>query len=403
MNQTQVNPLLSSHLLNQAETLDYEDVQIVSTFGAPQAEYAAIRKAVGMIDLPQRGLLQLTGKDRLPFLNNLLTSELVDRKTRTPMPAGQTRYSFFLNLKGRVVADLRVIELGERTLLEMDIRLVPLMLKVLDRYLFSEVVKMESMVGRLHEIALHGPEAIALIATDLGQSFALERDACATVRLIGTDVVIWRDDVCGTPGLHLIVPTPSAQMVWDHFATRYGQEIEKGRRMLRPVGWAAYNTTRIEAGRPLFGIDFELAEPSMPGKKVQTTASQAIDSPEPARLPGVLPAETGLMNHAVDLDKGCYLGQEIVARMHSRGQIARQLVGLRMKSDALPMAGAVLTSGDHNQVGVITSSTMSPILSDASIALGIVKKPHYTPGTVLTVPAEGAMHEVEVVELPFVK
>src|SRR6476619_4598535 len=108
------NPLHDLHRQAEAEFQPYADVEIVSTFGEPQAEYAAIRKACGMMDLPQRGIIELTGKDRLTFLNNLITNQVYDKEKKTPLAAGQTVYAFFLNAKtGRIITDLNVIERGE--------------------------------------------------------------------------------------------------------------------------------------------------------------------------------------------------------------------------------------------------------------------------------------------------
>src|ERR1700677_3091319 len=115
--------------------------------------------------------------------------------------------------------------------------------------------------------------------------------------------------------------------MWVKILSKFSVE-EAGKRQVRPAGWAVFNTTRIEAGRAMFGIDFD-------------------DS--------VLPAETGQLDRAVSFTKGCYLGQEIVARMHARGQVARQIVGIRMKEDALPIAGAAILDKEKNQIGGITS------------------------------------------------
>jgi folate-binding protein YgfZ len=153
-------------------------------------------------------------------------------------------------------------------------------------------------------------------------------------------------------------------------------ESDPGKRAIRPAGWAVFNTTRIEAGRGLFGIDFD-------------------DS--------VLPAETGQLERAVSLTKGCYLGQEIVARMYARSQIARQVVGMRMNDQALPMAGAPIVDAAQNQVGIVTSSTISPVLSNAAICLGMAKKQFCAVGSTVKIAAEGAMRDAAVVELPFVR
>jgi folate-binding protein YgfZ len=136
-----------------------------------------------------------------------------------------------------------------------------------------------------------------------------------------------------------------------------------------------FNTARIEAGRPLFGIDFD-------------------DT--------VLPAETGQLERAVSFTKGCYLGQEIVARMHARGQVARRIVGIKMREDALPIAGAPIVDDQQNQIGGITSSTISPVLSNASICLGLIKSAFSAVGTQIRIAAEGAFRQGIVVELPFV-
>src|SRR6185369_617799 len=137
------------------------------TFGEPQAEYSFIRKSAGMIDLPQRGILELTGKDRLGFLNNLLTNQTWDKSKKSGLEAGQGVYAFMLNVNGRIVADMNVLELGDRTLLEMDVRLVEPLRRVLDKYLFAEQVKLTNRVGELHEIALHGPAAEQLLGLKL--------------------------------------------------------------------------------------------------------------------------------------------------------------------------------------------------------------------------------------------
>src|SRR5882757_4299730 len=118
------NPLHTLHTQTEAEFQQYESLEIVTTFGQPEAEYAAIRKSTALMDLPQRGLLELTGRDRLAFLNNLLTNQTWDKQTKTGLPPHTGVYAYFLNLKGRIVADMNVLELEDRTLLETDARMV---------------------------------------------------------------------------------------------------------------------------------------------------------------------------------------------------------------------------------------------------------------------------------------
>jgi folate-binding protein YgfZ len=379
------NPLRPLHDAAGAEFQPYASLEIVSTFGEPQAEYSAIHKACGLLDLPQRGVLELTGKDRLPFLNNLLTNQTWDKATKSGLAAGQGVYAYYLNAKGRIVADMNVIEVGDgRTLLEMDARMVEPIRAMFDKYLFVEQVKMTSLVGKAHEIALLGPKAKAILdeASTLSAGELPPLGGLAT-NVLGVPAVVFRDDIAGVPGYVLVFAASAAPALWDGLLKRFGESAELGKRDLRPVGWAAFNAARIEAGRPVFDIDFG-------------------NSADPEK--SVVPAEVGPREfaRAVSVTKGCYLGQEIVARMYARQQVARQLVGFKVEGDHLPMAGAPLMDEKQNQVGVVTSSTISPILSNAAIGLAYVKRPHFAEGTTLHVPAEGAIRKATIVKTPFV-
>src|SRR5579863_4239602 len=163
MTSTIGNPLYSLHEAAGAEFQAYDRVQIVSTFGEPEAEYAAIHKAAAIIDQPQRGVLEISGKDRLAFLNNLLTDQTWDKTAGKGLEPGQGVYAFFLGTNGRIKADMSVIERGDRTLLEMDARLVAAVRTAFDKYLFGEQVKMVNRVESLHEISLHGPGALEIL------------------------------------------------------------------------------------------------------------------------------------------------------------------------------------------------------------------------------------------------
>ena len=244
---------------SETEFQDYAQLKIVSTFGQPEAEYAAIRKGAAIMDLPQRGVLELTGKDRLAFLNNLLTNQTWDKTTKKGLEAGKGVYAYFLNQKGRIVADMNVLERGERTLVETDARMVDVLGKAFEKFVFTEQVKMRSLVWQVHRMTLHGPEALGVINDAAGAGATIEElgalDSTET-KLFGVDVIVFRDDECGVPGYHLVVPADRAQEVWKAFLDQFSNPLELGKRRLRPIGWAAYNACRIEAGRPLFDIDF---------------------------------------------------------------------------------------------------------------------------------------------------
>jgi folate-binding protein YgfZ len=375
------SPIHPLHEAAEAEFQAYADISIVQTFGEPQAEYAAVRKSAAIFDFPQRGIIEATGKDRLPFLNNMLTNQTWDKQTKTPMAAGAGVYAFFLNRQGRIFTDMTILEQGDRTLIELEARMVAPLKAALEKYLFSEQVKLTSKVGGLHQFFIQGPSAAEAISRAAGTPVGeMGQLSSMNVKIADQDVIAYRDDVAGVPGYMLIVSIEGAEAIWNVFTRQSDpspaiQEL-KFTGLARPAGWAAFNTSRIEAGRPLFGIDFDET---------------------------ILPAETGQFSRAVSLTKGCYLGQEIVARMHARGQIAKQIVGLRMEGDALPIAGAKVHDDQQNEVGGITSSTVSPILSNAAIALALLKKPFFTPSTKVSVLAEGAIRTGIVTALPFIR
>jgi len=162
------NPLHQLHETAGAEFQPYDAVQIVSTFGEPEAEYAAIRKSAAILDEPQRGVLEVTGADRLPLLNNLLTNQIWDKDAKTGLKAGEGVYAFFLQRNGRIAADMNVIERGDRTLLEMDARLVEPVRSAFAKYIFTEQVKLTDRVGSLHAMSLQGPGALEVLRQAAG-------------------------------------------------------------------------------------------------------------------------------------------------------------------------------------------------------------------------------------------
>ncbi len=364
----------------ETETVDYAGTEIVLTFGAPQAEYAAIRKAAGVMDLPQKAVLELTGKDRNSFLDNFLTNQLFDKAGKKDLPSMKAVRAFLLNGKGRIVADMQALLLPEKTWLVMDRRVVLPVKTILEKYHFTE--KAIFALPEVCVLAVHGPNAAMVVSTAgvAGQigAFAVGEVLNPTAMPTGTDaaapIAVYRQDVCGVPGLELVVPAAIAQSLWKALTEPYAKQQNK--RDSRPIGWAAFNTARVEAGTPLFGIDF-------------TEESLA--------------AESGVFESAVSVTKGCYLGQEIVARMYARQVVAKKVVGVKVEGGHLPIEGAALTDpATSNEVGRVTSSTVSPLLSGAAVGLAVVKKPFFEVGTVLSVPAEGAMRQATVVGTPFV-
>ncbi len=346
--------------------------ELVATFGELESEYAAIRKGAGLLDSPHRGTIRVSGTDRRDFLNRLLTQELKD------LEAGMARPSFWLNRAGRIQADLMLIELGDRLLVDVDIHGAGSTVETLSGFLFSEDVEIADVSARHHHLAVHGRRGLEVVAAATGAAFEIDDGGAATVRIAGTPVVVARRDLTGEVGLELSVPYEQVEAVWDALLG-VDERIGESKRRIRPIGWHALNIARIEAGTPLFHIDFG---------------------------PTNLPHETGVLHDRVSFTKGCYLGQEIVARVESLGRPKQMLVGLRMARDLLPVAEAQVferdpAGGMGPQIGVVTSSTLSPMLGAAPVAFALIKIAHAEPGTTVLVNAEGDQTEATIAPLRF--
>jgi folate-binding protein YgfZ len=361
-------------------------VELVETFGELELEYAALHKHCILMDQPNRALLQVSGTDRDSFLQSMLTQDLRD------FPEQTVRRSFWLNNKGRIDADLRVIQLGARLMFDVDIHAAERTAATLSAYVIAEDLTIDSLQEQTHRLALHGPTSGALLGAVLHESVAtLPEGGAAEVSFQGGDVLVFREDTAGVPGFEIAVPMLLVVDLYQRLVnTGRVTDEESGetssgaaRYRLRPAGWHAFNIARIENGWPLYNIDFGTES---------------------------LPAETGVLEDRVSFRKGCYLGQEIVARMHSRGHPKQKLVAIKFESvrpegetlPLLPVTGAILTSAPQGEaVGAVTSSTLSPMLGASPVAFAQVRWAHTTPGTVIYAPTGDArMPEIKGVVQP---
>lgn len=371
------NPLYALHEQANASYLPYgPELQIIESFGEPEAEYAAIRKAAALMDSPHRAVVELTGKDRLSFLHNLLTN---DTKSLTP---GHGCYAYLLNLKGRIVLDINVLHTDESTFLEVDARLAAELCRTLENYLFSDQVLIHNRGDDYGRLTLIGPKSVEILDGMMGNGVAAsltELLQCRRVSILGIPVTLFRNDQCGEAQYELIAPRKDLTALCTGLLEAANgamstEEFRPGVIKLRPIGWSAYNIARIESGTPLLGIDMTDQN---------------------------LPMETGhWYARAVHISKGCYLGQEVVARMHAHKAVARLLVGIKNPGDVPPIAGEPLRDGE-TVIGVVTSSCMSPMLGNQAIAMGCVKKAFTGLGRVLTVYTGRGEVRVTVSALPF--
>jgi aminomethyltransferase len=318
---------------------DYRDVD---------AEHRALREACGLFVPSRIRGLEMTGEDRARFLGGLVTCEV---KSLAP---GAGAYGFLTQVKGRVLADVTVLALPDRLWLALPASEADVIAEHLGKYVIVDRVEIRPLAGLL-PLALIGPGAAAALAgVELPET--LYGHGEADVHGVRTRVV--READLGTPAWTLWAPEDEAAALAERLR-------EHG---VRRVGGRAWDRLRVEAGRPLFGQDFG---------------------------PDHFPQETGLEAEAVSYSKGCYLGQEVVARIHYRGGVNRLLRGLRFEGfddEAAPLGQEIVHEG--REAGTVTSAVRSPSLGH--VGLAVVHK-RVEPGTRVAVGAGGA----EVVALPF--
>ncbi len=318
-------------------------IELVQDFSDANAEYAAITTDAGLLDRPDRAVISATGADRLEFLNRMLTQELKDF---TPL---HSRRSFWLSRKGRVTTDMTLFELGEKMLVEVDALRAHETLNTLEEFIIVDEVQLEDISTSMHKLELIGPRALeflgAVISISNGE-FAPGR--CAQGDIAGAQTLIEISDEANLSRIGIYTAPADALAV-------YQRLIEAGP---RPVGLDSWNIVRTESSLPLFGVDFG---------------------------PDSLPHETGLLDARVSFIKGCYLGQEVVARMQSLGKPKQVIVALHIEDPAaaLPTPGTSVFSANDSSadaVGVITTSVLSPKLAGRPLALAQLRTKHAESG-----------------------
>lgn len=333
--------------------------ELVLDYGELEGEYAALRRGVGMMDRVDRAILEIRGSDAVDLLDRLVTNGI--ERSETAVVA-----AFLLDRKGRVQADLLIVRLETGLLVEVDRTDAAAVAERIESVIFAEDCEVVDRSSERHRIDLFGPDARATIEHLAGVHLLADR---ATPGMVdGIEVLLHPLDQAGggdldVPGVAIIAATDRIEEVWQAVVDRPAP----GRRPVRPIGWNAFNIARIEAGTPMFHLDFG---------------------------PDATPHETGLVPRRVDFRKGCYPGQEVVARLESRagGKGRRSVVGLRVEAEGLPVAGGQVfdrDAGIAEQVGVVTSSTVSPMRGAVPIAFATVRASHMASGTPVLVNAEG--------------
>ncbi|HKP46332.1 MAG TPA: aminomethyltransferase family protein [Pyrinomonadaceae bacterium] len=330
-------------------------------------EYQAVRgEGAGLIDLSARGRVLVTGSEAVQFLNGLVTNDLKTLAENSWMPAA------FPNAQGRLIAAVRIANLpleGKPAfLIDTDPVAHAKVRQMLERFTFAGDFHLRDLTNETALLSLQGKTAEKILGSVIERNnVPAEAQALTQFRWKHSDVdsrmSVMHASHTGADGFDLFVENHAATKLWLAM-------VEAG---AQPLGYETLETLRIEAGIPRYGVDMDETN---------------------------IVTETNL-DDAVSYTKGCYIGQEIIARIKYRGHVAKKLAGLVLDQKGTPIAGAIVKSTDDKDIGKITSTTRSPAL-DRTIALAYLKYDWLKPGTRVKVTGDQEF-EGEVIELPFLR
>lgn len=319
----------------------------------------AVRRGAGLFPLPKRGVIQVTGSERIRWLDGMLTNDVLALEARGP---GAGCHALLLTPQGRIVVDLHVLLAADSVWLELERDAIPTVIERLERFLIADDVSLRDGTDTTVRLALEGPRAAEVLAACAGRERepGFSEHAWQDVQIGDVPVRVAGWAFTSGPGLQLFAPPDRRESL-----------VAALHRAGKPCGLvdgdaALLELLRIEAGTPWLGSELDES---------------------------VLPAEVRL-DRAVSDTKGCYTGQEVVARMRSRDRVRSLLVGLCLEGGDLPEPGAKIEV-DGRPVGELTSAVRSPRFG--AIALGFVRREHAEPGTRVRV----AGADAQVSSLPF--
>jgi len=330
--------------------------------------YGAARESAAVFDRSFRGKIAVAGNDRRTYLHAMLTNDIAS------LQPGGGCYAAYLTPQGRMIADMRVTELGDLVLLDLDRSVTAAVLQKLDQFVFSEDVRFGDLTEAFGLLSVAGPQAARVIAAALtggGQPGTAEDELAAWPEFRGARasfkshmVLVVASRETGEPGFDLYAERPHVQDLAAALAAAGAM----------PADHADWETLRVEAGRPAFGIDMD-AE--------------------------TIPLEAGIEGEAISFTKGCYPGQEVVIRILHRGhgRVVRKIAGLRAAGATVPRGGDLLRAGDRD-AGRVTSAVWSPRVG-GPIALAMVHRDFLQPGSVLSILHGDQALTATVVTLPF--
>ncbi len=358
------SPLHSQHEALGAQFETVGEWEMPAQYGDPIAEHLAVRQGVGIADLSHRGLLQVTGDDRVTWLQSIISNDIL------PLKTGQWLYSSFMSHKGKMLSYFRVYRLEDSLLVEDAGEVGDSTYQTFRKFLlYGTKAKLKNCNESWSLLLVSGPKGPQLLKETFGIDVStLNAHSFLSHEYDGQQLLIARTEETGERDFELFAQAETIPRVWEPLWAS-GKSLG-----LQAFGTQARETLRIEAGIPKLGPDLNEQ---------------------------IVPPEANLEGKAFSLTKGCYPGQEVVARMDTYGSVKRRLVGLVIDSPQgyVPDAGTKIFSGDR-EVGWISSAAYSPTLNK-TIAFAFPLRDFTAPQTKLAVAHDQQRYEATVRALPF--
>ena len=318
--------------MNGLESIvDLAGHNVVVAYSGVDSEYEALHRRSIVVNRSHRGRLAFTGEKAAEVLTGLVTSDV------TSLMPGQGQYAAALTAKGKVVADLRILRLEDRYVTDVSARARAGWFNIVKKYVNPRLAKYSDESTVLHSIGVFGAQARYVVEqmTGIGHSALslLLPYHHASVAVDGGLMIVMRSPEIGVEGYELLFPAERYAMVWD---AAIGARATPG-------GLAVWEVARVEAGRPEWGLDMD------EGTIAQEANLEQLD--------------------AISFTKGCYTGQEVVARVHFRGHVNRALRGIRAAGTSPIPTRASLFDDSGKAVGDVRSSVVSPRLGAIALAM----------------------------------
>jgi glycine cleavage system T protein len=335
---------------------EYHGWQLPEYYSNPAEEYSAARNSAVIIERPYFGYLKISGKDHVDLLHRLTTNELRD------LQPGEGQINIFTNEKGRIVDRVILHKFADEIRLTTSPQNSDKIAKWIDKFTFIEEVKVENLTEKFNTLSLFGPKS----AQRLQDSFVnkiedIPNQHFRQILWQNQSVIISRNDELGLMGFDLILPRESVPKLWEDLLKQDA----------KPMGEAVYESLRIEAGWPLYGADFD----------------EEIN-----------PHEAGMLPY-INFNKGCYIGQEVIARLDTYDKVQKHLMGIIFEGGVRPNSKDTIMS-DEQEIGYVTSVGFSFALKK-NIAFGYVRTRHAEKGAEVVINSQEKLLKGKLVKLPF--